>query len=101
MYDDECNQRHTELLNLAVQLGKDDIKVRMLHIGSHGAPAKSYDEAVQARRGPTHMIIADSSVAYSNPDIRSISKPSVLKLRDGEVVDVSTVQAFNEWVNQQ
>ncbi len=100
MYIDECNERHSEFSDLVFMLQKEGAKARMLHIGSHGAPSKSYDDAVNAKRAPTHVIIADKSIAYADSTIRRIAKPCLLELKDGEVVAIRIGPDFEEWIEQ-
>ena len=66
MYVDECNARHHAFSDLIVKLRKEGTTARMLHIGSHAFPHKSYEEAIAAKRAPTHIVLADDSVAYAN-----------------------------------
>lgn len=100
MYVDECNERQTEMQNFIVKLTKEGTKARILHIGSHAYPFQSYEEAVNAKRGPTHMILADESVAYANSDIYWLAKPCLLELSDGEVVRIRVGHDFDEWIDE-
>ena len=99
-YVQECNDRHIELTNLVVRLRGDGTAIRMLHAGRHGFPSRSYSEA-KARKGATeHLIIADSSVLYADRAIRNLSKPAVIKLMDGKIVEVHAGQEFDDWGSQ-
>ena len=99
MYVDACNARQHEFTNLIVRLRDEGTTARMLHIGSHAYPFKSYEEAVNGNRGaPTHVILADESVAYDNRTVHWLTKPCLLELKDGEVVEVRVGAEFEEWI---
>lgn len=100
MYDDECNARQSEFSHLIVKLRDEGTAARMLHIGSHAFPHKSYEEAVNAKRAPTHMIIADRSVAYADSSVHWLKKPCLLELDDGEVVKIRVGSDFEEWITK-
>ena len=101
MYVDECNTRQHEFSNLVVKLRDEGTTARMLHIGSHAFPFRSYEEAVSAKRAPTHIVLSDESVAYANSSVYWLTKPCVIELDDGEVVDIRVGADFEEWVNNQ
>ena len=98
MYDDECLDKQNELFNAVVHVnqvaGRD--RARMLHIGSHGFPANSYQDA--AKKAPTAMIVANSRVIYRAAAIRKLPKPGALVLKDGKVSEVLVGVDFENWL---
>ncbi|MEO1525221.1 MAG: hypothetical protein AAFX06_07275 [Planctomycetota bacterium] len=99
MYDDECNERHTELLNVITHLNKSGVQARMLHAGKHGYPAQSFQQELATNRGaPKRMILADSDVLYADRAIRKLPKPAVVTLVDGVVTEIRSGEDLNQWV---
>lgn len=100
MYVDECNDRASELFNRVTELSQNGVQTRMLHAGRHGFPKKSYQDAVESKRGPTQKIIADQSVLYADKGIRYLLKPCVIRVVEGEVAEVLVGDQFEEWMQQ-
>ncbi|MEO1616323.1 MAG: hypothetical protein AAFV88_10775, partial [Planctomycetota bacterium] len=92
--------RQNEFIDLVVKLRDEGTTARMLHIGSHAFPFESYEDAVNAKRAPTHVILADQAVAYADKRIQGLTKPCLLELADGEVVNVRVGADFEKWINR-
>ncbi|HBE66763.1 MAG TPA: hypothetical protein DDW52_01310 [Planctomycetaceae bacterium] len=98
MYDRECNARFAEFSNLITRLNEQGVAARMLHIGSHGSPNQSLQQAASSGIAPTQVVVAASSVVYDDAAIRQLRKPCMFKLVDGEVVEVFVGAELEDWI---
>ena len=95
-YDRECIDRRTEIHNATVQKQRSGLKGRLLVACDPSLPpaVSKYDTRAPGK----HTIMADNSTVYANRNLKRIPKPAVFLVSNGQITDVFSGEAFDNWL---